>query len=147
MPGVGGFINISQGAKRLVFVGTFVAGRGEYVIGGERPITVPDNGTPKLVDVTEQFSFAAARARETGQPVVYVTERAVFRLVEDGIELIEVAPGLDLEADVLAAMEFKPRISDHLSVMDERIFRDEPMKLALPAAPGSLHVRGTSHDQ
>jgi propionate CoA-transferase len=138
IPGVGGFINISQGAKRLVFVGTFVAGRGEYVIGGDRPITVPATGTPKLVNATEQISFAAVRARETRQPVAYVTERAVFRLVDDGIELVEIAPGLDLETDVLAAMEFKPRISDHLTVMDERIFQAEPLGLDLAAGRGDV---------
>jgi propionate CoA-transferase len=67
-----------------------------------------------------------------------VTERAVFRLVDDGIELVEIAPGLDLETDVLAAMEFKPRISDHLTVMDERIFQAEPLGLDLAAGRGDV---------
>ena len=146
MPGVGGFINISQGARRLVFVGTFVAGRSPYRLDGGA-IGLPTDGIPKLVKKVEQISFAAARALETGQDVHYVTERAVFLLTAEGPELTEIAPGLDVDRDVLRHMDFTPRVSDRLAVMDERIFRDEPMKLALPAAPGSLHVRGTSHDQ
>jgi propionate CoA-transferase len=138
IPGVGGFINISQGARRLVFVGTFLAGRGTYEIGGDRPITVPATGAAKLVADVEQISFAAGRAREIGQPVLYVTERAVFRLVDDGLELVEIAPGLDLEADVLAGMEFKPRISAELAIMDERIFAPAPLGLDLAAGRGDV---------
>jgi propionate CoA-transferase len=132
IPGVGGFINISQGARRLVFVGTFVAG-GSYAVGGERPITVPDAAAAKLVSDVEQISFAASRAVETGQPVTYVTERAVFRLTAHGLELIEIAPGLDLHADVLAHMDFKPAVSPDLAEMDPRLFVDEPLNLQLPA--------------
>jgi Acyl CoA:acetate/3-ketoacid CoA transferase len=136
IPGVGGFINISQGARRLVFVGTFVAGRGRYSVGGDQPIVLPDDGIPKLVTNVEQISFAAARALETGQPVLYVTERAVFRLTPDGPELIEIAPGLDVERHILPYMRFKPRVSDDLTTMDERIFHDEPMRLTLAAGKG-----------
>jgi len=134
IPGVGGFINISQGAKRLVFVGTFVAG-GSYTVGGNRPITLPAGGAPKLVSEVEQISFSAARAVETGQPVIYVTERAVFELTPRGIELTEIAPGLDVTTDVLDHMDFKPLVRDDLRQMDPRIFRDARMGLALPEAP------------
>lgn len=134
-PGVGGFINISQGAKRLVFVGTFVAG-GAYVLGGDTAITVPDGGAPKLVNEVEQISFSASRALDVGQPVTYVTERAVFRLTADGLELTELAPGLDLQRDVLDHMEFVPKISDHLVDIDPAVYRAEPMRLALPEAGG-----------
>jgi propionate CoA-transferase len=130
IPGVGGFINISQGARRLVFVGTLVAG-GKYTIGGERAIEVPAGGTPKLVENVEQISFSAARAIEVGQPVVYVTERAVFRLTPDGLELIEIAPGLDLTRDVLDHIRFKPQISPDLTEVDPRVYRDEPLGLTL----------------
>jgi propionate CoA-transferase len=133
IPGVGGFINISQGARRLVFVGTFVAG-GSYTVGGDRPITLPDGGAAKLVSEVEQISFAASRAVETAQQVTYVTERAVFRLTPHGLELIEIAPGLDLHADVLDHMEFKPAVSPDLVDMDPRLFADEPLALELPAA-------------
>ncbi|MGI5129752.1 acyl CoA:acetate/3-ketoacid CoA transferase [Pseudonocardia sp. CA-107938] len=129
--GVGGFINISQGAKRLVFVGTFVAGA-PVTVGGELPLQVPEHGAAKLVTHVEQVSFSAARALETGRPVVYVTERAVFRLTPDGIELTEIAPGLDLDADVLAHMEFKPLISPDLGEMDDRLYRAAAMSLELP---------------
>ena len=138
IPGVGGFINISQGARQLVFVGTFVAGRGQYALGGDQAIGLPDEGVPKLVTDVEQISFAAARAVKTGQPILYVTERAVFRLTADGLELIEIAPGLDVERHILPHMTFEPLISDHLAIMDERIFRDEPMKLALPPSPRDI---------
>jgi propionate CoA-transferase len=131
LPGVGGFINISQGAKRLVFVGTLVAGGGAPVVGGDRPLTVPDDGAAKLVKEVEQISFSAARARQVGQPVVYITERAVFELDDDGIVLTEVAPGLDLEKDVLAHMDFRPAISSKLKEIDHRVYRPEPMRLAL----------------
>lgn len=134
IPGVGGFINISQGAKRLVFVGTFVAG-GSYTVGGDRPIAVPPGGAAKLVSEVEQISFSAARAVETGQPVTYVTERAVFELTPKGIELTEVAPGLDVMSDVLDHMEFKPLVREELREMDPRIFQDVPLGLALPDAP------------
>jgi propionate CoA-transferase len=129
-PGVGGFINISQGAKRLVFVGTLVAG-GTYVVGGEVPLTVPDGGGTKLVKEVEQISFSAQRALDTGQPVSYVTERAVFELTSDGVVLTELAPGLDLDRDVLAHMEFVPTISRHVKQIDPRIYRSERMNLTL----------------
>jgi propionate CoA-transferase len=133
VPGVGGFINISQGAKRLVFVGTLVAG-GSYQVGGRVPIEVPSSGIPKLVAEVEQISFSAERALQVGQPVLYVTERAVFRLTPDGIELIEVAPGLDLVTDVLDHMAFKPLIGPQLREMDPRIFRPDPLGLDLEHA-------------
>lgn len=130
--GVGGFINISQGAKRLVFVGTMVVG-GIYSIGGEVPITVPESGAHKLVEEVEQISFSAAQAVSVGQPVTYVTERAVFVLTQDGLELTEIAPGLDLERDVLAHMDFLPSISAELSEMDARLFANGHIGLTLPS--------------
>jgi len=133
IPGVGGFINISQGAKRLVFVGTLVAG-GTYAVGGDPPIGLPAGGVPKLVAHLDQISFSARRALETGRPVVYVTERAVFQLTPDGIELIELAPGIDLTTDVLDHMEFKPRISPELCVIDPRVYCERPLGLDLQTA-------------
>jgi propionate CoA-transferase len=134
IPGVGGFINISQGAKRLVFVGTFVAGA-TPTVGADQPLLVPPGGTAKLVAEVEQISFSAARALEYGQEVTYVTERAVFRLTPDGIELTEIAPGLDLEADVLAHMEFKPAVSPDRVDMDPRLYRAAALGLDLRDGP------------
>jgi propionate CoA-transferase len=110
-----------------------VAG-GRYDVGGAVPIAVPDDGVPKLVAEVEQISFSAARALQVGQPVLYVTERAVFRLTSEGIELIELAPGLDLVTDVLDHMAFKPLISPQLLQMDPRIFRPDPLGLDLEHA-------------
>jgi propionate CoA-transferase len=133
-PGVGGFINIAHGAKRLIFVGTFVAG-GRYEFGGDRPISVPAGAT-KLVTEVQQISFSAGRALEAGQPVTYVTERAVFELTAAGPMLTEIAPGLDLQRDVLDAMAFVPAISPDVKAMDTRCFADAPMNLSL--APGRV---------
>jgi propionate CoA-transferase len=129
-PGVGGFINIAQGAKRLVFVATAVAG-GRYVFGDGVPIRVPDGGVPKLVEAVEQISFSAARAVATGQQVTYVTERAVFELTADGLVLTEIAPGLDLVRDVLDHLAFTPKVAPELREIDLRCFVDEPMRLVL----------------
>lgn len=137
VPGVGGFINISQGAKRLVFIGTLVAG-GEYHVGGARAIEVTGGRSHKLVEEVEQISFSAARAIEVGQPVTYVTERAVFVLTPSGLELTEIAPGLDLVKDVLDHMDFKPQISPDLIDIDVRCYRPEPMSLALPDRDGGV---------
>jgi propionate CoA-transferase len=130
-PGVGGFINISQGAKHLVFVGTLVATKEKYTFEGSTPIGVPPGGSPKFVSQVEQVSFSAERAKQSGQTVTYVTERAVFQLLEEGLTLTEIAPGLDLEADVLAHMWFRPRISSTLLEMDKRLFLDSRMGLQL----------------
>jgi propionate CoA-transferase len=130
MPGVGGFINISQGARHLVFVGTFVAG-GSYGVAAGAPITVPDGGQPKLVDHVEQISFSAQQALAAGQSATYVTERAVFDLTPDGLRLTEIAPGLDLTTDVLDHMQFKPLMNPELGAIDPRCYRTRPMGLRL----------------
>ncbi|MGH9104378.1 MAG: acyl CoA:acetate/3-ketoacid CoA transferase [Acidimicrobiales bacterium] len=135
-PGVGGFINIAQGAKRIVFVGTFVAG-GAYDIGQDGPLRIRQAGQAKFVEEVEQVSFSAARATETGQGVSYVTERAVFELGPDGPELTEVAPGLEVERDILDHMGFKPAISARLAEIDPRCYRPERLGPVLAAAPGS----------
>ena len=112
LAGAGGFINISQNAKKVVFVGSFCAG-----------------GAPKFVAQVEQRTFSGREAWRRGQPVLYVTERAVFRLHARGIELIEIAPGLDLERDVLAHMGFTPVIEREPARMDGALFADTPLGL------------------
>lgn len=110
--GVGGFVNITQTAKRLVFCGTFTAGGLEIAVEGGKLRIVAEGKIRKFVREVEHLSFSGDRAREIGQEVIYVTERAVFRLTAEGVELIEVAPGIDLDTQVLALMEFRPIIKD-----------------------------------
>jgi len=106
--GVGGFVNIAQNARRLVFCGTFTAGALQVAVENGRLRIAREGRVPKLVDRVDQVSFSAETARQKHQQVLYVTERAVFRLAAEGIELLEVAPGIDVETQVIAAMRFRP---------------------------------------
>lgn len=127
--GPGGFINISTRTRRLCFVGTFTAG-GLKVSVEDGQISIDEEGrTMKFVPDVRQISFNGELAAEKGQSVRYITERAVFELTTRGIELIEVAPGIDVEKDVLDKMGFLPLISNDLASMDPRIFAGAPMDL------------------
>ena len=129
LAGAGGFINISQNAKKVVFVGTFTAGDLEIMVEDAKLRIVKEGGSKKFIDEVEHRTFSGPVAAENNQNVLYVTERCVFRLVKGGIELIEIAPGVDLEKDILANMTFKPIISPALAVMDSRIFSEDKMGL------------------
>lgn len=127
--GPGGFIDIAQNAKKICFMGTFTAvGLKEHVENG-RLVIDTEGRKNKFKRQVEQITFSGKYALETGQTVLYITERAVFRLTQAGVALIEIAPGVDLERDILAHMDFAPIIADDLAVMDARIFREEPMGL------------------
>jgi propionate CoA-transferase len=130
--GIGGFVNISQGAKRVVFVGTLKAGRQRFRFEEGRLIIEQDAPAIKFVRSAEQISFSGEYARRWNVPVTFVTERAVFEFRDGGLLLTEVAPGLDIERDVLDQMSFTPRVSDTVSTMDPRLFQ--------PAAMG-IHLR------
>src|SRR5215475_12448158 len=110
LAGAGGFINISQNAKKLVFVGTFTAGRLSLAVEGGRLRIVNDGDVKKFVREVEHRTFSGSVSVQRGQPVLYVTERCVFKLTPEGLELIEVAPGIDIERDILARMQFRPII-------------------------------------
>jgi propionate CoA-transferase len=138
-PGAGGFINISQSARAVCFMGTFAAGA-ELEVGDGR-LRVVRPGTSKLVSRVGQVTFSAAQARARGQEVLYITERCVLRLGPMGLELAEIAPGLDLEADLLAHMGFRPIVAPDLREMDEALFREAPLIFAAAAIPRTSGVR------
>lgn len=127
--GCGGFINISQTAKKVVYCGTFTAGKSKIGVQDGKLIINEDSSVIKFIDNVEQVTFSGQYAYEVGQPVKYITERAVFELTEKGLTLTEIAPGIDLNKDVLDKMDFKPHISEDLKLMDEKIFRAELMGL------------------
>lgn len=129
--GCGGFINISQNAKHLCFCGTFSAG-GLKVESGNGQLTILQDGhKKKFIGAVEQITFSGEVARANGRKVFYVTERALFELRADGLTLIEIAPGIDLQTEILDMMDFKPIIASDLTLMDSRIFIEEPMQLKL----------------
>ncbi|OOM09271.1 acyl CoA:acetate/3-ketoacid CoA transferase [Clostridium saccharobutylicum] len=129
LAGCGGFINITQNAKKLVFCGTFTV-KGFKAIGDNGKLNILNEGTSKkFVDNVEQITFSGDYARKLKQPVMYITERAVFQLKEDGLHLTEIAPGMDLEKDILNKMDFRPIIDKKIKLMDERIFKNELMNL------------------
>ena len=119
--GVGGFVNITQSARNLVFCGTFTTGGLEVEVERGTLRIVTEGKIRKFIREVEQLSFAATRSRAIGQRVLYVTERAVFALTDAGLELIEVAPGIDVERDVLGQMEFRPAVGE-LKQMPPHVF-------------------------
>ncbi len=120
--GIGGFMNITQNAAKVIFTGTFTAGGLETdFVDGKLCIT-NEGRFDKFVDAVEHVTFSGAYAREKHQPVLFITERAVFQLVDDGLELMEIAPGIDIERDILQHMAFQPRINHNLRIMPSAIF-------------------------
>ncbi len=128
LAGAGGFINISQNSRKVVFTGAFTAGGLTVALEDGRMRIVSEGRAPKFIDRVEQITFSGERAGATGQDVLYVTERCVFRRTADGVELTEVAPGIDIERDILAHMQFRP-IVNAPKLMDGRLFRPEPIGL------------------
>ena len=127
--GCGGFINITQNAKKVFFCGTFTAqGLKETVENGRLRIA-HEGASKKLLNKVEQITFNGDYANKIKQPVMYITERAVFKLFPDGMHLIEIAPGIRLKEDVLDLMDFKPIVEGDPKIMDECIFDDKPMNL------------------
>ena len=123
LAGAGGFMNISQTARKVVFLGTFTAGELETRMEGDKLHIRSEGGLRKFVREVQHVTFSGALAMERGQEVIYITERAVFRLCPSGLELVEVAAGIDVERDVLAQMDFPPAISHELGLIPSSVFR------------------------
>lgn len=129
LAGCGGFINITQNAKKVFYCGTFTAGGLKmHCEDGQLCITQEGKNVKFKKDV-EQITFSGEYANKVGQPVMYITERAVFELKPDGMHLTEVAPGIDIQTQILDLMEFEPIIDGEPKLMDARIFREEKMDL------------------
>lgn len=127
--GCGGFINITQNAKKVYFAGTLTAGKSDIaVVDGQLKIN-QDGKINKFIEKVQQITFSAEQALINQQEVLYVTERAVFELTKDGIVLSEIAPGVDLQKDVLDRINFKPIVSPNLKLMDARIFDPKLMNI------------------
>lgn len=119
--GAGGSINISQNTHKVVYCGTFTA--------GGLKLSVEEGRNKKFVKAVEQVTFSSKFAKDTGQEVLYVTERAVFRLEDEALVLIEIAPGVRLQEDILDQMDFEPIVSAHLKEMDAKLFMQKLMGL------------------
>lgn len=128
LAGAGGFINISQSAKEVLFVGTFCAGEQDIRVENGELRILKDGFQRKFINTVEHRTFSGRLAAERGQRVLYITERCVFRLTGDGLELIEIAPGVDLERDILGRMDFDPLIRAP-RLMDKALFASGPLGL------------------
>jgi propionate CoA-transferase len=145
LAGSGGFINISQNAKKVLFAGTFTTGGLHVSIEDGNLKILREGKSRKFLRHVEQITYSGAFGSETKQPAYYVTERCVFKLTVDGLELIEFAPGIDIERDIIAHMDFRP-IVNRPTVMDSRIFQPSIMGLERVLAGLSIAERIT-YDQ
>jgi len=128
--GPGGFINISQGTRKVIFSGTLTTGGLDIAPNGEDGVTLNAEGrTRKFVPEVEQITFSGRVAVERGQQITYVTDRAVFELTPAGLMLTEIASGIDLQRDVLDQIGFDVAVSPQLKPMDERLFRERSMDI------------------
>ncbi len=142
--GCGGFINISQNTKRVLFLGTFTTAGLKIAIEDGNVRIVQEGKIRKFIDTSDQITFCARFSDSNTQEVLYITERCVFKLIEGQLELVEVAPGIDIEKDILANMDFKPVVKN-VTQMDSRIFREQPMGIRELFMLKELRTRITYH--
>jgi propionate CoA-transferase len=128
LAGAGGFINISQNAKKLLLAGTFTAGGLKIEVQDGKLGIATEGRSQKFIERVEQITFSGRYAAEVGQPVYYVTERCVFQRTTEGVELVEIAPGIDPERDILPHMGFRPIVREP-RLMNPLIFQPDPMGL------------------
>ena len=146
LTGPGGFVDISQSTRNVCFMSTFTAKGLDVAFSGEGTVSIEQEGSiKKFVKEVLEVTFSGVEASRRGQQVYYVTERCVFRksAAHTELELVEIAPGIDLQKDILDQMEFTPVISKDLKLMDKRFFKDEKMEIELF---GSLAERCTYHE-
>lgn len=127
--GCGGFINITQNSKKVIFCGTFTAGGLKINISDGKLFIENEGKSKKFIKNVEQITFSGDYARDVNQQVLYITERAVFRLTKAGVELVEIAPGVELQKDIFDQMDFEPLMPAELKMMDKRIFEEKLMNL------------------
>ena len=145
--GVGGFNDIVTRAPKIVYSGYFTAGKKDIQIADGRLNIISDGAVAKFVPEVAQISFSGEMARQRRQDVLYVTERCVIRLTESGLTVIEIAPGVDLERDVLAKSGVPLLVSHDLHLMSPALFRPEPMGLILSRKPSRIARFLQHHDQ
>jgi propionate CoA-transferase len=143
LAGAGGFINISQNAKKVIFLGTFTAAGLKVSIENDALQITQEGKVKKFIDQVEHVTFSGRYALEKRQPVLYITERCVFALTAEGMALVEIAPGVDLEKDILARMDFEPVVKGQPQLMDARIFGTAPMNLKADLLTLTLEERLT----
>lgn len=129
--GCGGFINITQNAKMLVFCGTFTAGGLKTKVENGKLVIVQEGKVKKFMQKVEQITFSGHIAQQNNKQVLYVTERAVFELRQEGLTLTEIAPGIDIQRDIINQMDFSPLIAIDLKIMDQAIFEEKVMNLQI----------------
>lgn len=129
LAGCGGFINITQNAKKVFFCGGFTTKGLKTKVDDGKLIIEEEGKLTKFIKEVEQITFSGKYAKKINQPVLYITERAVFELRQDGMHLIEIAPGIDIQTQIIDLMEFKPIVDEKIKLMDYRIFREENMNL------------------
>lgn len=128
-PGAGGFINLTQGAKNVIFCGTMTAGGYKAEVCDGKVVILQEGVEKKFLRQISQITFSGPHAVDINQNVLYITDRCVFRLTKDGLLLTEIAPGIDLKTQILDMMEFEPLIAPDLKVMDAALFAEAPIGL------------------